>query len=194
MTDSTDPAPDRTIMLVGLMGAGKSAIGRRLAARLGRGFVDADREVEKAAGCSIEDIFALHGEQAFRDGERRVMARLLSETPCVLAAGGGAFMDPETRQLSKEKAISVWLRADLEVLLARVSRRDNRPLLKGSDKREVLENLMAERDPIYAQADIIVQTGNGPHDAVVDKVIEELGRLRRESGEEADRLTTGSPR
>ncbi|MEE9300764.1 MAG: shikimate kinase [Alphaproteobacteria bacterium] len=194
MTDNTDPIPDRTIMLVGLMGAGKSAIGRRLAARLGRGFIDADHEVEKAAGCPIEDIFALHGEQAFRDGERRVMARLLSEAPCVLAAGGGAFMDPETRLLSHEKTISVWLRADLEVLLARVSRRDNRPLLKGSDKREVLENLMAERDPIYAQADIVVQTGNGPHDAVVDKVIEELGRLQRESSKEAERLATGSSR
>ena len=110
MTDSTAPISDKTIMLIGLMGAGKSAIGRRLAARLGRSFVDADHEVEKAAGCSIEDIFALHGEQAFRDGERRVMARLLGEVPCVLAAGGGAFMDPETRHLSHEKAISVWLR------------------------------------------------------------------------------------
>lgn len=166
--------PDRAIVLVGLMGAGKSALGRRLAARLGLRFVDADVEIEKAAGCSIADFFATHGEPAFREGERRVVARLLSEPPHVLATGGGAFMDPETRKRIRERGISIWLRADLDLLLARVSRRDDRPLLKDGDKREVLERLIQERYPVYAEADIVVDSEDVPHERMVEKIIEAL--------------------
>ncbi len=162
---------DRSIVLVGLMGAGKSAIGRRLAARLGLKFVDADTEIEKAAGCSIADIFEIHGEPAFREGERRVVARLLKEPPHVLATGGGAFMDAETRERIRERGISVWLRADLELLLSRVSRRDDRPLLKDGDKRTILSELIAQRHPVYAKADIVVDSEDVPHDRMVDKII-----------------------
>lgn len=172
-----DPALDRSIVLVGLMGSGKSAIGRRLAARIGMNFVDADAEIEAAAGLSISDIFEVHGEQAFRDGERRVIARLLSEPAHVLATGGGAFMDEETRQKIKERAFSVWLRADFDVLLRRVSRRDNRPLLKVENKEEVLRRLIEERYPIYQEADIIVQSQDGPHEETVIDVIGALKRL-----------------
>lgn len=167
-------ALDRSIVLVGLMGAGKSAIGRRLAARLGLKFVDADAEIEKAAGCSIADIFEVHGEPAFREGERRVVARLLKEPPHVLATGGGAFMDAETRARIRERGISVWLRADIELLLARVSRRDDRPLLKQGDKREILSQLIAQRHPVYAEADIVVDSEDVPHDRMVDKIIAAL--------------------
>ena len=128
---------ERSIVLVGLMGSGKSAIGRRLAARIGMDFVDADSEIEEAAGLSINDIFEVHGEAAFRDGERRVIARLLSKPAHILATGGGAFMDPETRKTVKQRGISIWMRAEFDVLLRRVSRRDNRPLLKGDNKKEV---------------------------------------------------------
>lgn len=166
-------------MLIGQMGSGKSTIGRRLAARLGLLFVDADSEIEAAAGCSIEDIFALHGEAAFRDCERRVIARLLKGPPHVLAVGGGAFMDPETRTLIGKKAISIWLHADIEMLLARVSRRNNRPLLKHRDKRETMKRLIAERDPIYAEADIVVESTDGPHEAVIKRIIAELARHRQ---------------
>lgn len=179
MSGTTDPLPGKTVLLVGLMGAGKSAIGRRLAKALGRPFVDSDREIEEAAGCSIEDIFALHGEAAFRDCERRVMARLLSGPPCVLAAGGGAFMDPETRARAGKTAVSVWLRADIAMLLERVSRRDNRPLLKEGDKRATLERLMKEREPTYAQADIIVDSSDGPHEATVERLVELLAAHAR---------------
>ena len=137
----------RTVALVGLMGAGKSSIGRRLAQRLKVPFIDADAEIEAAAGATIEEIFERHGEAAFREGERRVIARLLEGPVQVLATGGGAFMDPATRALMRERAITVWLRADLELLLSRVTRRNNRPLLKGGDPRAVLERLMAERYP-----------------------------------------------
>lgn len=157
------------------MGAGKSAIGRRLASRLGMPFVDADDEIESAAGCSISDIFELHGEAAFRDGERRVIARLLARPPHVLATGGGAFMDPETRAAIRESGISVWLRAELDLLVSRVSRRNNRPLLAGGDTYAILQRLMAERHPIYAQADIVVESRDGPHEQTVETV---LGALR----------------
>ncbi len=180
LTDRPSLPPDKTIVLVGLMGAGKSAVGRRLAARLGLRFVDADSEIEAAAGCSIEDIFEFHGEAAFRDCERRVIARLLNDPRHVLATGGGALMDAETRTRVGEKAISVWLRADLEVLLKRVSRRDNRPLLKGKDKREVLQQLIEERHPIYAGADIIVDSHDRPHDEMVDKIVTELAGFKGE--------------
>lgn len=181
MTSDRLTAPlNRSIVLVGLMGAGKSAIGRRLAARLGLKFVDADAEIEKAAGCSIADIFEIHGEPAFREGERRVVARLLKEPPHVLATGGGAFMDAETRERIRERGISVWLRADLELLLSRVSRRDDRPLLKQGDKREILSALIAERHPIYAEADVVVDSEDVPHDRMVDKIILALNAFTRD--------------
>ena len=169
------PRIDCSIVFVGLMGAGKSAIGRRLASRLGMTFVDADDEIERAAGCSISDIFELHGEAAFRDGERRVIARLLARPPHVLATGGGAFMDPETRAAIRESGISVWLRAELDLLVSRVSRRNNRPLLAGGDPHTILQRLMAERHPIYAQADIVVESRDGPHEQTMETV---LGALR----------------
>lgn len=169
-------APPRTIVLVGLMGAGKTSIGRRLASRLGVAFVDADAEIEAAAGSSIADIFERHGEEAFRDGERRVIARLLGDDVCVLATGGGAFLDPETRQRIGEEAISVWLRASLDTLVSRLERsRTPRPLLeKEGDLRTTLKRLMDERYPVYEQADIVVDTGDGPHDPVVDDIYEAL--------------------
>lgn len=154
-----DRAPERTVVLVGLMGAGKSCIGRRLAGRTGLAFIDADAEIEKAAGCTIAEIFERYGEASFRDGERRVMARLLQEKPSILAAGGGAFMDPDTRALIRGRAISVWLRADLETLVARTKGRAHRPLLNHGDARETLAKLIDVRYPVYAQADITVDTG-----------------------------------
>jgi shikimate kinase len=167
------PLP-RTVALVGLMGAGKSSIGRRLAQRLKVPFVDADAEIETAAGATVEEIFERHGETAFREGERRVIARLLEGPVHVLATGGGAFMDPATRALMRERAITIWLRADLELLLARVTRRNNRPLLKAGDPRAVLERLVAERHPIYAEADIVIDTLEGPPDATLDGVVAAL--------------------
>ena len=164
-----------SIALVGLMGAGKSAIGRRLASRLGMPFVDADTEIEHAAGCSIADIFEMHGEAAFRDGERRVIARLLTRPAHVLATGGGAFMDSETRAAVRAKGISIWLKADIDLLVSRVSRRNDRPLLAGGDPREILERLIAERHPIYAEADIIVESRDGPHEETVQTVLNALG-------------------
>jgi len=169
---------DRTIALVGLMGAGKSCIGRRLAARLDLPFIDADREIEEAAGCAISEIFARHGEQAFRDGERRVILRLLDGPPHVLATGGGAFMDPRTRQAIRDRAISVWLRADLELLLRRVSRRNDRPLLQVADQRQKLQELMAQRDPVYATADISVDSADGPPEATLERVLTALAQLQ----------------
>lgn len=164
----------RTIALVGMMGAGKSSVGRRLAAKLGVPFRDADSEIEEAAGCTVSEIFARFGEAAFRDGERRVIARLLSEPPHVLATGGGAFIDAGTRQKIKAQAVSVYLRASIDLLLARVQRRDNRPLLKDGNPRDVLEKLMAVRGPIYAEADIQLESDDGPHSAVVDRIIAAL--------------------
>lgn len=177
MSGPAPARPARTIALVGLMGAGKSCIGRRLAQRLDLPFVDADREIEEAAGCSIEEIFERHGEQAFRDGERRVIARLLSGPPHVLATGGGAFMDPRTRAAIRERAIAIWLRADLDLLLKRVARRNDRPLLKVADPRRRLEELIAERHPIYAEADLIVDSEDGPPEATVERVLAALTPL-----------------
>jgi shikimate kinase len=168
-------APSKTIVLVGLMGAGKSCIGRRLAHRLGLAFVDADHEIERAAGCSIAEIFERHGEIDFRDGERRVIARLLQNPVHVLAAGGGAFMDPRTRELIRERAISMWLRADLELLMRRVSRRSDRPLLRVADPRQKLAELMAERYPIYAEADITVDSADGPPEVTLERAMTALG-------------------
>jgi shikimate kinase len=173
MTDLPFAVP-RTIALVGLMGAGKSSIGRRLAQRLHIPFIDADTEIEAAAGATIEEIFERHGEAAFREGERRVIARLLEGPVQVLATGGGAFIDESIRALLRERAITVWLRADIELLLPRVLRRNNRPLLKAGDPRAILERLIAERHPIYAEADIIVDMVEGPLDAALDRVIDGL--------------------
>lgn len=176
------PLPNRrTIVLVGLMGAGKTAIGRRLAARLGLPFVDADAEIELAAGCSIPEIFTRYGEDAFRDGERRVIARLLGDPPHVLATGGGTFMDAETRNRIAETAVSVWLRADLDVLVARCARRNNRPLLKRGDPRKILGDLIEERYPVYAEADIVVESVDGPHESVVDEIVRMLAALEHET-------------
>lgn len=174
---------DRPVVMVGMMGAGKSAIGRRLAHRLGLPFVDADAEIERAAGATIADIFEKHGEAAFRDGERRVIARLLDGPIGVLATGGGAFMDGETRARIKRRAISVWLKADLETLVERVSRRGHRPLLRNGDPREVLTRLMAQRDPFYAEADITVETGHAPAAATVERVVEALAAFRARAAE-----------
>ena len=165
---------ERSIVLVGLMGAGKSSVGRRLATRLGLPFTDADTEVEAAAGCTIEEIFERHGEQYFRDGERRVIARLLNGPPQVLATGGGAYMDPETRARIRERGISIWLKAELDVLLKRVKRRKDRPLLKTADPGETLKRLMMIRYPVYAEADITVESADGPHEIVVDEIIQQL--------------------
>lgn len=165
-TSGTSAAPygaralDRTIVLVGLMGAGKSCIGRRLAARLGVPFIDADAEIEQAAGCSIAEIFQKYGEPYFRDGERRVMSRLLHGAPSILAVGGGAFMDPDTRALIGARAISIWLKADLDTLSLRTKGRTHRPLLNGGDPREVLGRLIDARYPVYEQADLTVETGH----------------------------------
>jgi shikimate kinase len=164
----------RTVALVGMMGAGKSAVGKRLAAKLGVQFRDADEEIEAAAGCTVSEIFARFGEPAFRDGERKVIARLLGEMPHVLATGGGAFIDNETRQQIRNSAVSVWLRVPLDVLAARVGRRDTRPLLRNGDPREILENLLRDREPIYAQADIIMDTESSPHAGAVEKIISDL--------------------
>jgi len=160
----------RTLVLVGLMGAGKSCVGRRLAARLGLEFLDADTEIEKAAGQTVSEIFTNYGEPAFRELERKVMQRLMSGEPCILAAGGGAFMDPDTRTLVAEKGLSLWLRADLDLLLKRVAGRDHRPLLKTGDPREILGRLIDQRYPIYSQANIVVDSADQPADLTVDAV------------------------
>lgn len=174
--DRYTPLRARTITLVGLMGVGKSSVGRRLANALDLPFKDADVEIEAAAGRSIPDIFAEMGELAFREGERRVIARLLENPPHVLATGGGAFMNDETRALIKERSISVWLKADLEVLVRRVSRKDSRPLLSGKDPLAVLTELAEKRYPVYAEADITVETGDTAHHVTVDQVIRALTR------------------
>lgn len=171
--------PQRTIVLVGLMGAGKTKIGRRLASRLNLPFFDSDSEIETAAGESIEEIFRHHGEAAFRDGERRVIARLLAQPTHVLATGGGAFMDAATRAAIARRGVSVWLRADLDVLLTRVSRRSNRPLLQQSDPRGVLAALIERRHPVYAEADLVIDSGEGPAEQTANRVIAALAGCAR---------------
>lgn len=164
----------RSIVLVGMMGAGKTTVGRRLGARLHLPFVDADVEIEKAAAKTIPEIFAEHGEPYFRDGERRVIARLLGEGPQVLATGGGAFMNPETRERIAERAISVWLKAEFDVLSARVRRKSNRPLLETADPDETLRRLMRDRYPVYALADVTIHSRDVAHDVVADEIIAAL--------------------
>lgn len=164
----------KPIVLIGLMGAGKSTIGRRLAKVLNREFIDSDEEIVEAAGCSISDIFNIHGESIFRDLERRVITRILEHSQAVIATGGGAWMQPDVRQIITEKALSIWLRADLEVLLERVNKRDTRPLLETGDKATILSKLMKERYPLYAEADMVIESGDGPHEAVVENILAAL--------------------
>jgi shikimate kinase len=167
-------SPPRTVALVGLMGAGKSAIGKRLALRLGLPFVDADEEIERAAGCTIAEFFERFGEAEFRNGERRVIERLLEGPPHVLSTGGGAYMDDRTRAMLRERAITVWLRAELDVLFDRVKRRGHRPLLRQGDPREILERLMQQRYPVYAEADITVESTAQPAERTTEQVIDAL--------------------
>jgi shikimate kinase len=173
----------RTIVLVGLMGAGKSSIGRRLAHRLGLPFVDADTEIEKAADLTIPEIFEKHGEPYFRAGEVRVVARILESGPQVLATGGGAYMNPETRARIRERGISLWLKAELDVLMKRVKRRGDRPLLKADDPQAVLKRLMDERYPVYAEADLTVVSREASHEEVVDDVLAALAEHLRQTVE-----------
>ena len=161
----------RPVVLVGMMGAGKTTVGRRLASRLGRQFIDSDEEIERAAQMSIPEIFEQRGESEFRAGEMRVIARLLKEKDIVLATGGGAFVNADTRALVKAEAVSVWLKADLDVLFERVSRRSNRPLLKTADPKGTLEKLIADRYPLYGEADITVISRDVPQDQVAGDVI-----------------------
>ena len=165
---------DRTVALVGLMGAGKSTVGRRLATKLGRPFVDSDDEIEKAAGLSVADIFALHGEDEFRRVEHKVLQRLLNGPPQVVATGGGAYLMPETRELMRQHAVTVWLNADLETLWKRVSRRNHRPLLRRPDAKQVLASLFDERRPIYELADLTVPSVDGPHSKTVVSIMKAL--------------------
>jgi shikimate kinase len=165
---------DRAIVLVGLMGAGKTSVGRRLAEKLELPFIDADQEIEAAAGKTIPEIFADHGEGYFRDGERRVIHRLLESGGKVLATGGGAFMQKETREIIREKGVSVWLRAELPLLMKRVRRRSNRPLLKNDDPEAVMRRLMDERYPVYAEADITVNSRDAAHSSIVSDIIKTL--------------------
>ena len=161
----------RSIVLVGIMGCGKSSVGRRLAQRLGLPFVDADAEIEAAANMTISEIFAAHGEAEFRRGEEKVIARLLQNGPQILATGGGAFINEHTRKAIADAGISVWLKADLETVFARVSKRSNRPLLRNPDPKGVLTKLMAERDPIYAEAELTVWSRDVPHETVMNDII-----------------------
>jgi shikimate kinase len=174
MRTVTSRLGNRSIVLVGMMGAGKTYVGKRLAIRLNVPFVDADVEIEKAAAQTIPEIFAEHGEPYFRDGERRVIARLLNEGPQVLATGGGAFMNAETRNSIAAKGVSIWLNADVSLILSRVKRRANRPLLNTPDPEGTLRRLIAERNPIYALADLEVASRDEPHDAICEDVIRSL--------------------
>jgi shikimate kinase len=172
----------RSIVLVGLMGAGKTSIGRRLALRLGAEFIDSDVEIEKAANATIAEIFERDGEAAFRAGERRVIARLLDGPPHVMATGGGAFMDPATRARIRERGLSIWLRADLDTLVQRTSRRQHRPLLAQGDARGVLARLIAERYPVYAEADIEIESLAGPVEQTVQSTLDALRRWAGPAG------------
>ena len=176
-----DYAPARTLVLVGLMGVGKTSVGKRLAARLGLPFRDADAEIEAAAGMSVAEIFERSGEEAFRAGERKVIARLLGEPVHVLATGGGAFMNDETRKLIAERGLSIWLKAELDELVKRVARRGHRPLLKQGDPRDILERLMAERYPTYAEAEIAVSSA-GSAEETTERVLAALRAYAPRSG------------
>jgi shikimate kinase len=172
--DITSALGRRSVVLVGMMGAGKSTIGRRLAARLRLPFLDADIEIEAAAGMSIPDIFETHGEPHFRDGEARVIARLLDGGPAVIATGGGAFMREETRNRIRDKAVSIWLKADVDVIVKRVRRRADRPLLQTEDPVATVSRLLEQREPVYQTADLTIASRDVPHDRVVDECVEAL--------------------
>lgn len=167
---------DRPVVLVGLMGVGKSTVGRRLASLLGRNFVDADEEIEEAAQMSISEIFAEFGEAYFRDGERRVIARLIEEKHGVIATGGGAFINDETRALILQDTIAVWIDADIATLVERTSRRNTRPLLKQGDPKEILTRLHSERKPFYSQAPIHIRSENGPHTTTANRILEAIDK------------------
>lgn len=167
----------RLVVLIGMMGAGKSTVGRRLAARLRLPFIDADNEIEAAAGMSIPEIFEIHGEPHFRDGEARVIARLLEGGPAVLATGGGSFMREETRRRIGDKAVSIWLKADADVIMRRVRRRVDRPLLQTADPEATVTRLISEREPVYQHADLTVASRDVPHDKIVDECVEALHAL-----------------
>lgn len=164
----------KPLVLIGLMGAGKSTVGIRLADKINLPFYDSDHEIEDAAACSVRDLFDIYGEEVFRDLEIRVIQRLMKKRNRIIATGGGSYIQPAIREIIQQEAFTVWLRADLSVLLERVSRRDTRPLLIGKDKKTILEKLMAERYPIYGQADLIIDTNNGPHEQVVNDIIHQL--------------------
>jgi shikimate kinase len=170
------PSIDRPVVLVGMMGVGKTSIGRRLAARVNLDFVDADEEIERAAGMSVAEIFEKFGEPYFRDGERRVIARLIDGVPKIIATGGGAFINDETRALILERALSIWLDADINILAERVGRRNHRPLLTGRNPVEVLTELGKIRNPIYAAANIHVRSDTSPHARTVDNIVKALGQ------------------
>ena len=180
----------RSLVLVGMMGAGKSSIGRKLAGKLALPFVDADMEIEQAASMSISDIFAKHGEPYFRAGEARVIARLLDGGPQVLATGGGAFMNAESRAAIRAKGISVWLKADYDVLMRRIKRRSDRPMLKTDDPAETLKRLLAERDPVYAEADVTVHSREVPHEIIIAEILAALApRLQSSPAAAGDRMS-----
>ena len=172
--DITSALGTRSVVLVGMMGAGKSTIGRRLASRLRLPFLDADTEIEAAAGMSIPDIFESHGEPHFRDGEARVIARLLDNGPVILATGGGAFLREETRNRIRDKAVSIWLKAEADIIMRRVKRRADRPLLKTADPAGTVERLIGEREPFYQHADLMIWSRDVPHEKIVDECIEAL--------------------
>jgi shikimate kinase len=172
----------RSVVLVGMMGAGKTAVGRRLATALEMRFVDSDREIQAASGMPIADLFDRYGEAEFRNLERRVIHRILKERPVVLATGGGAFQDEATRQVARSTGVTIWLKADLEVLFERVSRRSYRPLLKSGNPRQVLARLMSEREPIYELADLTIRTADQPLSIVVDHTAERLYDHLRKQG------------
>ena len=169
--------PHQTIVLVGLMGVGKTTVGRRLAKKLGLEFVDSDFEIEQAAGMSVSEIFETYGEGDFRSGERRVLTRLLDGHIKVIATGGGAFINTETRALIKSSALSIWLDAETDILVERTGRRDNRPLLSEGNSEEILKKLAAERAPFYAEADLKITSSEGSHDTVVQAIIDALKDL-----------------
>jgi shikimate kinase len=173
----------RSIVLVGMMGAGKSSIGRRLASRLALPFVDADTEIEERAGMSIAELFEMHGEAYFRAGEARVLARLLVNGPQVLATGGGAYMNADTRALIRQYGVSVWLKADFDLLLRRIKRRNDRPLLKTDDPAVRLQQLIDERYPIYGEADVTVHSRDVPHETIVDEIVAALAKKFRAASE-----------
>jgi len=179
-TELPEAAAGRFIVLVGLMGAGKTSLGKRIAKATQLPFVDSDTEIEKAAGCSIPEIFERYGEAEFRSGERRVIERILEGEPAIVATGGGAFMDAGTRELIRRKAISIWLRADLETLVKRTRRRDDRPLLKGGDPREVLRRLIDERYPIYAEADIVIDVDDEQPKETTERLLQRIGAFAEE--------------